>query len=295
MQFNNHQVDFLDEDVLTEPALLDRHAVVVVTEPSLPAEGQAGLAAYAARGGTVLLTRGAATRDRYGSPLAAGLGLAPGVDDGLPEAGSVIGNVWTLPLAGNGTVASAPERLAFEAWGSRGHAPVAARGASPAGVAPPPPPPGDALATFADGSPAIVSVAVGAGAVVRVLWLPGVSWIHSGWLSGASDVVLELISNASGLTDRLVSTTTPACRQAGGVERGIETPMLVSAGAAAVTLLNWCGENLTTTLTAELNFTVAEVRSAATGAALAFTQNKSSVVIPAIRLGAVDVITMRGH
>ena len=52
-------VDFIDEDEATNATRLSRFRVVFVTEPSLPRESQAALAAYAAAGGTVVLSRGA--------------------------------------------------------------------------------------------------------------------------------------------------------------------------------------------------------------------------------------------
>jgi hypothetical protein len=301
--------------------------VVIVTEPSLPSECHAALNSFASRGGTVLLTRGAATRDRYGDPItgaSSGGSLAPGIDDGLPEGGNVVGSVWSLPLAANGTGPTG----SFEAWGSRGHAPSKVNGWSsshlPGGSALPHSPGGSALpsgavvtARFNDGTAATVSAAVGSagGAVVRMLWLPGVSWIHSGWVSGASDAVLALLRNATsgsgggggggggvdgdggggggGAIDGPASTNVTNCRLAGGVERGVETPLLVSPGAAAATLLNWCWGNITVTLTVQLNFTVAHVQSVGTRSSLRYSQTGSTVTVPGIHLGAVDVVTFR--
>jgi hypothetical protein len=58
-------IDFIDEDdAMNATRLSARFRVVFVTEPSLPVESQAALAAFAAGGGTVVLTRGAAMLDR---------------------------------------------------------------------------------------------------------------------------------------------------------------------------------------------------------------------------------------
>ena len=99
------------------------------------------------------------------------------------------------------------------------------------------------------------------------------SWDHSGWLAG-SGAFLRGILTAANATHRPAWTNVTSCQSAGGLERGIETPLLIDPGGrgAAMTLLNWCGGNVTVTATALVGFTVGSVTSAVTGASLSFHQ-----------------------
>jgi hypothetical protein len=154
----NLPVDFLDEDAVgSDPARLETFKVVFVTAPNLPLVAMAALRSYASMGGTVVLCRGAALMDRYGTPPTTG-GVAPGVEVGMPTP-TVVPNIWTLPLTTNGTITQggAP----FSAFGPRGHA----AGQLPTNTT--------VLARFTDGSPAAVRTQLGAGSILRLLWFPG--------------------------------------------------------------------------------------------------------------------------
>ena len=114
--------------------------------------------------------------------------------------------------------------------------------------------------------------------MIRLLWMPGLSWDHSGWLAG-SGVFLRGILVAANASHRPAWTNVTSCQSAGGLERGIETPLLIDQGGrgAAMTLLNWCGGNVTVTATALVGFTVGSVTSAVTGASLSFHQEEQVV------------------
>eukprot|EP01079_Euglenida_sp_SAG-EU17-18_P003689 gene3689-685_t len=260
LQYNNVPADFIDEDAATEASRLAMYRAVLVTEPSVPVECQKALQQYAQGGGTVVLTRRASTLDRYGQPLPPGQGLAPGIDSGMPAGGEPVSSVWSLPAAGNGSW----DGGRFQAFGPRTPSSTS-HGAR-------------VLATFDDGDDALVSVPSGKGYVLRFLWMPGLSWIHSGWVSGASDMLLQVLSNATA-TVRPVSTNVTNCRLPGGVERGVETPIIVADGSAAVTVLNWCGGNTSLSLSVDLNFTLNKASSCATGKTLQSTQFPNKTVL----------------
>lgn len=131
----------------------------------------------------MVLSRGAATRDRYGSVTPSA--LAPGIDADAPSP-VALENVYSLPLTANGTIITGGMR--FAAFGPRGHAvptlPIAAR----------------PIARFEDGTVAAASTAVGAGSILRLLWFPGLSWEHSGFLAGSTDFLVGDVLRAAGVT-----------------------------------------------------------------------------------------------
>lgn len=280
-QSYNFPVDFIDEDAAANVTSLSRYRVIFVTEPSLPVESQSALKQYATGGGTVVLSRGAAMLDRYGQPSAL---LGDGIDTVKPSP-TAIQSVWSLPNTANGSFAvlhvppkpvmraepgsvtpSATPPVAFAAYGQIGRA----ASTLPKGSA--------VLAHFSDNTPAAVHVvtsgATQGGGVIRLLWNPGLSWDHSGWLAGSGDFLHGILTAAN--VTRPAWTNMTSCQSAGGMERGIETPLLIdSENGAAMTLLNWCGGNVTLTATALVGFTVTSVTSAVTRASLSFQQDRA--------------------
>jgi len=288
-------VDFMDEDDAANVTHLSNYHVVFVTQPSVPAESQSALQKYAAAGGTVVLSRGAAMLDRYGQPLVV---LGDGIDTVKPSP-TAIGSVWSLPNTDNGTftkpatptesaaVLAAPP-LTFAAYGQVGRAaPTLPKGSS-------------VLAHFADGTPAAVETLGKEGAgVIRLLWNPGLSWDHSGWLTGTGGFLSGILAAAN--VSRPAWTNMTSCQSAGGVERGIETPLLIDSGnSAAMTLLNWCGGNVTVKATASVGFMVGSVTSAVTGASLSFQQERAAdgsdtgpTTVADVTVSDVDVLVFR--
>ena len=289
----NIPVDFIDEDFLVdEPSRLARFRVVMVVEPSMPVESQNALAKFAQSGGTVLLTRGAAMLDRYGQPIEV---LGAGIDS-VQATPTAIGSVWSLPNTANGTfLTRAGTAAAFAAFGQVGRA------------SPKLPTGSTVLAKFADGSAAAVAVApmrvadtgsvagggvggVGSGGVIRLLWLPGLSWDHSGWLAGSGSFLRGVFDDA-GVTTPAWTNAGSCIRSAGGLERGIETPLLIAENGAALTLLNWCGGNQTVEATALVGFTVGSVEAAVAGGSLAFRQDaRAGVVSVNVTVSDVEVV-----
>lgn len=62
-QYSNRQIDFIDEDVLTDEGLLPFKALIV-TEPNVPAEGQAAILRWVQSGGNLATVSGAMASDR---------------------------------------------------------------------------------------------------------------------------------------------------------------------------------------------------------------------------------------
>jgi hypothetical protein len=97
-------------------------------------------------------------------------------------------------------------------------------------------------------------------------------------------------------------TNITSCQSTGGLERGIETPLLIDGGrGAAMTLLNWCGGNVTVTATALVGFTVGSVTSAVTGASLSFQQEKAvngspgATTVVGVEVADVDVLMFHAN
>jgi hypothetical protein len=118
--------------------------------------------------------------ERYGQPSVV---LGDGIDT-VKSSPTPIQPVWLLPNTANGTFAPQPPvaataptltpPLTFAAYGQVGRA----VSKLPEGS--------KVLAHFADGTPAAVVTAASGhskgGGVTRLLWMPGMSWDHSGWL-----------------------------------------------------------------------------------------------------------------
>ena len=63
-QYSNRQVDFIDEDSLTEAGLAPFKALIV-TEPNVPSEGQEAIIKWVKAGGHLATVSGAMASDRY--------------------------------------------------------------------------------------------------------------------------------------------------------------------------------------------------------------------------------------
>ena len=61
----NTPVDFLDEDALLDASITSNYRLIAITEPNLPSASLQALLTWARKGGTVLTTPNAATRDKY--------------------------------------------------------------------------------------------------------------------------------------------------------------------------------------------------------------------------------------
>ncbi|MFM8891917.1 MAG: hypothetical protein ACKOTB_09925, partial [Planctomycetia bacterium] len=219
LQHANVPVDFVDEDDLAGEGIR-RYRVLYVTEPNVPVEGQRGLAAWVAAGGTLVTVPGAAARDRYDDPsteIDEATGMARPSRERL-----LIADTRSLPDVAEGTGAQG----GFVAVGARERLPSAP----------------EAVASFADASPAVVVRPVGDGRVVHFAWFPGLSYWKSS--RGSSDGLPAGFS-ASIRSWIVWPTGLAGVRPPVTVDHPlVETPLLRSEAGHAITLLNWTGSPL---------------------------------------------------
>jgi hypothetical protein len=257
-------VEFVDEDELTAKGLKP-YSVLYVTEPDVPAEGQAAIAAWTRAGGTLASVANAATHDRYDQPFTA---LGPLTSP--PRESALLGAIDGVRF----TAASGPSGD-FQA----GFPDLGGRPAAGATV----------LARFGDGSPAIEAAPMGRGEHIHFAFMPGLSYARLG--AGAA-------SDGAGRAARLRNWVAyPVARAhvtppVTASDSGVETPVLVSDKGAAVTVLNWRGAPLANLgLILRLPFQVGSIESVTHGR-LAFTQTPGGVAIH-LPLQAVDVLMVR--
>ncbi len=267
LQHANIPADLVDEDDLS-PEGLKRYRVLYVTSPNIPAERQAGLAAWVKAGGTLVTVAGAGQFDRYDDPCPT-LTQATGIREkvrsrllvpntlALKEAARIDGDAGLVAV---GSVSQIDEKQ-------------------------------DGVELrFQDGRPALIERTVGKGKIVHFPWFPGLSYWHSTRQTkdrlpvGFNERIRELIASPT----KTAGVIPPVRIDA----KMVETPVLVSNNGAAITLLNWRGEALEkTTLTVRVPFSVREATSVKQGK-LAFTRVGEDVVLT-LPLGAADIVLLR--
>ena len=70
-------VDFIDEDALSDRAALSQYKAIYVTEPNVPSHGLATLLQWAQAGGVLVAVSGAGTFDEYNMPSQTAMATAP--------------------------------------------------------------------------------------------------------------------------------------------------------------------------------------------------------------------------
>eukprot|EP01043_Picozoa_sp_COSAG02_P041179 COSAG02_NODE_3394_length_6814_cov_8.672971_2_plen_1115_part_00 len=153
-QVSNIQVDLIDEDDLTAQKL-STLKVLIITEPDVPVEGQTAVVQWVKTGGSLLTVTGAVSGDRYNQPSTV-LSSATGIAE-APRPRMMI--QWTSQLSAAGM--GSGDLGAFTAYGVRGNITTFQSGSKQ-------------LATFDDGSPAIIQNMVGHGMATHFAFLPGV-------------------------------------------------------------------------------------------------------------------------
>jgi hypothetical protein len=268
LQHANIPVDFVDEDDLS-PEGLKPYRVVYATEPNIPVEGQRGLAAWVRGGGTLVTVSGAGTRDRYDEPCTV-LAEFSGIQE-QPRERMLIANARTLKDVG-------------KVKGEKGECvAVGVRGTVKATKA-------DVLASFDDGSPAIISRTIEKGKVVHFAWLPGLSYWKSANTTkdrlpaGFSEVIRGWIVQP--VESAKVRTPVVMDRPL------VEAPLLLSEKGAAITLLNWTGEpQKQVKLTVRVPFEVASVKSVSRGE-VKFEKSGEAITF-SLPLAAADILMLR--
>lgn len=220
----NIPCDFVDEDDLDADDLA-AYKVLYVTTPNVPTERQRGLLEWVGRGGHLVTTCGALTRDRYDEndfTFREAVGLRP-IEPGdgarllIPDLRAV-GTVGSLVLDGSD---HAPERV-----------PVIGRRESPQ----PPDTPHDVV--FDDGAAAQRVRKLGQGRVTHWTFFPGLSYARTathggpealpeGWSTPLRNLVTGPVSAAGVSPPVTVSSAM------------VETPLLDSEHGIAITVFNW--------------------------------------------------------
>ncbi len=236
LQHANTAVDFVEEEDLSAQGLAS-YKVLYLTEPDVPEEAQHGVAEWVKAGGTLVTVSGAAAQDRYNEPCKV-LSDATGVRE-EPRQRMNIADISDLKDVARGK-GQAGE---FGALGIRGK--IIGQ-------------PGEVIASFDNGTPAVVRKKVERGNVVHFAWMPGLSYRRSA--TGTKDQL------PTGFSESLRRYITMPLKLAGvqapvsASVAMVETPMLVSEKGAALTILNWTGEPIEKlTLTVRPGF---EVKSA---------------------------------
>ncbi len=155
-------VDFLSEEHAAAGDLAGRH-VLYLTGPNLSRPAAASIQQWVQQGGTLVLSAGAAQRDEFNEPIGPLSPIGP-----LPQSRRV---EEFAAFRGPGRQVSLLKPRGEVVWGRERLDVLSVQEAlAPAG--------GEALATFADGSPAVVVRRVGKGRVVHFGFLPGLSYVR---------------------------------------------------------------------------------------------------------------------
>ena len=264
---HNIPTTWIDETAVANNAsAMQALSTLVMTEPNIPAATVGPILQWVRRGGNLVVICAAGVLDEYNQPnplLWQGLGLLQGgAGSTLPDdfaswapAGRMNVHVaGELILAANGT-GSAPELtgLTVAAYGRRcisGLPPTTAADKE-----------STVLAKFSDGTSAVTSTVVGKGQVVYFAWLPGVS--HLAAMEPSSRLPVprapDLVSDAS----KWLAAAVNLARQPPPTSTVtvntplVETPVLLSAAGAVVTVLDWRPHNVAWTPALVLNVTLA--------------------------------------
>ena len=287
----------MDEDELLLPSSLAKFKVLFVTEPDLPLAGGAALVAWVNAGGTLVTVPGAGWFDEYDEPSTAFQTELLGSTE-APKARDITGPSLTMngslasPLPGsfgnNHTSCTNSGGCTFEAWGMS--------------TKPTKPPAGDTLASFDDGTPAIVANTRGKGKSVHFYFFPGTSFFygytanatgHRGPSGAASHNTLRglfyNLTAGEGMGGVVPPVTTSSLN--------VEAPLLQGPAGSVVTLLNWNNGvpfNASTsmlTVDVALGFTPSKVESVEHGSLKATpVVGKAGVVSVTLPLASADFL-----
>lgn len=260
-QVHHEPVTWIDETALlsnTNKSALDALSSLVLTEPNIPAATVEPVLDWVNAGGHLVVICAAGVLDEYNTPnpkLWQGLGLIEGGGGStLPEdyanwAPASRMNVHVageLILAANGTGSADYAGLDVTAYGRRcmpglpndtgsiRHTTKVEAEVKDVTV----------LATFSDGATAVSLKHLGQGSVIYFAWLPGVSHLAAMQPSARLAVprAPDLISDASKWLAAAVGMrrrAAPARAAAAADVALVETPLLLSATGAVVTVLDW--------------------------------------------------------
>ncbi len=255
-------------DLLNETLILERdlaqYQVIYLADRHIPLACQTKLAQWVDAGGTLALMPEAGTRDEYDRPSSIIAGLS---------ATSVQPNVPTTTVRRTGAEPT-PVSITFRpcAWTKKG---------APA-LKP--------VATFADGSPAIETLAVGKGSCVLYRFMPGNSFFKQVAALNANAIVAKYPEAARALIAEPCRLAKVA-RQVTLSHAGIGAYVLDGPKGAALILLNWPRQQIDK-LTVEVRIdgikTVMSHRQGAVTSSI-----KDGVVSFSIPLGLTDIVALQ--
>jgi hypothetical protein len=270
LQLANVPADFVDEDDLTTQRL-GSYKVLYITEPDIPAEGQAAIREWVKGGGTLVMVPGAAQAGRYDEPVAILTSLA---DAPQHDRVFMIGRHWNetalqaLPSAGK-----LQGQLVF--------GPRVPLKAGP-----------DARAFFKDDAAAVTERHIGEGRVICFAWFPGISFARMAL--GPNYELTAAAANPSISQQWILYPVRSAHVEPPVIVNAwsIETPLLLSRAGAAITLLNW-GEDRrqSVTVTVDVPFRVRTASSSIKGR-IPFTQEGAKVRF-SIPPAPADIVALR--
>ncbi|HXK44439.1 MAG TPA: beta-galactosidase trimerization domain-containing protein [bacterium] len=274
----NIQVDFVDETDLVDSKTMANYRVLFVTAPNLPAECTSALQKWVNGGGILVTTHAAITADRYDEPtndFYSWLGMK--IDE-QPHPRMILSwNKWKDSSVD--TVALGQE--VFKAAWAKGKM-LSTRKNS------------EILATFSDGSPAIVYVPAGKGGVIHYEFYPGCSY----FLSQIESEKTGYNKLPCGFSENIRNCILLPLKKAkiapfvSVSESMIEAVPLVSEKGMAVTVLNWSGSDKETVrFEIQCAEKIKEVESVLSGK-IPFVQDRN-IVSCEIPIKDVDVLLLR--
>lgn len=267
--------EFIEENDLNATALA-AYSVIYLTEPNVPATGQAALAAWVDAGGTLVKLSNAGTADEYNTPTTT-LNLG-GVVEAARAHLITSGGFYDEPAVDSATY----NALTGNVYGIR-------NGFTSDGG-------GTIEARFADNAPALVSKAVGSGRVVHFAFLPGISYHMSGTYYVEPSATGHPYKNFNEAMRQMILRPLVLAGVVHPVEVNatmIEAPVLTHTDGHKITLINWDVENVKTNLFVRYRapFAATQVRSVTHGV-LAHSETGDGLTFTLPSLDDVDVVNV---
>ncbi len=243
LQHSNIPATFIDEEELT-PDRLKNLSVLYITTPNLPAESIPALFDWVKQGGTLILTSGAAARDRYDDPLPAfdeTFKLSAKRDHGQPLLINFLHDMKVL-----GTQNAAAPVLGRSIASEKPSAPL----------------------SLAAQKPLTDQVEIGRGNIVYFNWFPGLTYLRSGKNWDKKDQFpSDFSKNTRDTIAKPLNAMRPDRAWANLDQPLVETPLLVSDKGTVMTLLNWNNKPIEKLrVEVKLGFTPSKVESVTHGA-----------------------------
>ena len=261
LQMSDIPTDFVSEDELTD-GTLNKYKVLYISEPDIPSEGQKAIEQWVRNGGTLAMAPGTAQGDRY------------------DESANILALLAGTPPHQRGYI---PTVFVLNRTGMIGNASVFGARSKPASK-------GKPVTFFSDRNPAVMQEQVGKGNVFCYSFFSGISF---GRVTLDSYLDLRKSEEADALRKLVLAPVreagvTPAVQ----VDTSyVETPMLTSQAGAAITFLNWTGNNLPSVrVKVREPFRIGKIASVTHGA-IKF-HREGDLVTFSLPLGAADIVRL---